>query len=154
MTKLMKILFGIGVVVAVVAIFYFNSGVEDAAVLQLPSEIEQAELVSRTINVFAVSVNEKSMQKFYDHISSLWKKQLSVKKLDQAYGKLFGVVGANLTVLSHHRPHFSSQTVIDENGVLLLTGHYHTKPTSVLFQQKYIYEGLSWRLLGFSIDFK
>ena len=153
MTKLMKILSGIVAVAVVVAIFYINSGVEDASVLQLPTENEQIELVSRTMNVFAVSVNEKSMQKFYDHISSLWKKQLSVKKLDEAYGKLFGA-GVDLTVLSQGSPRFSSEAVIDENGVLVLIGHYPTRPTRVSFKQRYIYDGLGWRLLGFSINFR
>ena len=131
-----------------------SSGAQEEVVeSQLPTENEQIELVSRSMNVFAISVNEQSMQKFYDHISALWKKQFSIKKFNEVYGSLFGV-GADLRALNNHTPHLTSKAVINEGGILLLTGHYHTKPSGVLFQQKYIYEGFGWKLLGFSIDFK
>ncbi len=131
-----------------------SSGIqEESKSIQLPSEKDQIELVADSMNIFAISVNDKSMKKFHNHISYTWQKQFSVEKLDEAYGKLYNT-GTDLTVLNQHSPQFSSKATIDENGVLLLAGHYPTKPTSVLFEQEFVYEGLGWKLLGFNISFK
>lgn len=131
-----------------------SSGIqEETAAIQIPTEQEQVQLVSTSMHVFAEAVNEKSMKKFHSHISHLWQKQFTVDRLDGAYGKLYSI-DADLTVLDNYSPQFSSKATIDEDGVLLLAGRYPTKPNSVIFEQKYIYEGLGWKLLGFNISFK
>ena len=43
---------------------------------------------------------------------------------------------------------------VDDVGVLLLSGYYPTKPSQVYFEHKYIYEGVSWKLVGFKIEAK
>jgi hypothetical protein len=55
-------------------------------------------------------------------------------------------------VLEGLTPVLSSDAKIEENGVLLLTGQYLTKPSQVNFEQKYVYEELSWKLIGFNIE--
>ena len=125
---------------------------EETVKIRPPNESEQIELISSSMNAFAVSVNEQSMQNFYKNISVTWQKQFPVKKFDEVYGSLFSA-GADLTVLNNYIPQINSEVIIDKDGALLLTGRYLTKPSGVLFSQKYIYEGLSWKLLGFSIDF-
>ena len=109
--------------------------------------------MSKSMHVFAESVNSKSMQSFHDYISHLWQQQFSVKQLDDAYGKLYAA-NVDLTVLDRYSPQFSSKASIDEDGVLLIAGVYPTKPSKVVFSQKYIYEGLGWKLMGFNIQFE
>ena len=131
-----------------------SSGIqEETESVQLPSEREQVKLIVDSMNIFAISVNEKSMQKFHDHISYIWQTDFSVEKLDEAYGSLYNLE-ADLTVLNQQSPQFSTKAEISEEGVLVLAGHYPTTPTSVLFNQKYIYEGLSWKLIGFNMNFE
>ena len=43
---------------------------------------------------------------------------------------------------------------IGEHGELILKGYFPTKPDQVYFEQKYLYEGLGWKLFGFSINVK
>jgi hypothetical protein len=62
--------------------------------------------------------------------------------------------GANWPVLDSFQPVISSEARVDENGVLLIAGHYPTQPSQVNFEQKFIYEGVSWRLIGFKIQAK
>jgi hypothetical protein len=57
-------------------------------------------------------------------------------------------------VLEDLTPVLSSDAQIDENGVLLLAGYYTTEPNQVHFEQKYVYERLSWKLIGFMIEAK
>lgn len=127
-----------------------SSGLQaESSDLQLPSEKEQVQLVRESMQAFAVSVNEGSMAKFHEYASNLWQQQFSVDDLDQAFG-VFYELGADLTVLDGYSPRFNSATSFDEDGFLLIAGHYPTKPNQLQFEQKYIFEGLGWKLAGFS----
>lgn len=129
-----------------------SSGIqEESSPRQMPSEQKLVQLVSKSMHVFAESVNAKSMTIFRTHVSNLWQKQFTVEQFDQAFGNFYDT-GINLTVLEKYSPQFSAKPKVNEDGVLIITGHYPTKPSQVKFTQKYIYEGLSWKLLGFSID--
>lgn len=116
---------------------------------QIPSEEEQVQLVRESMHVFAVSVNEGSMSKFRGHAANLWQQQFSVEDFDQAFGAFYDI-GADLTVLDNYSPRFDSAASYDENGFLVIAGHYPTNPNLLRFEQKYILEGLGWKLVGFS----
>jgi len=124
---------------------------EASATTPMPSEQEQIQLVAESMRVFADSVNDKSMAKFHSHISNLWQQQFTVAKLDEAFGGFYDI-GVDLKVLDHYNPQFDDKSSIDDNGVLAITGHYPTRPNQVYFAQKYIYEGLGWKLVGFSAN--
>lgn len=131
-----------------------SSGIqEETEAAQLPSEKEQIKLVSDAMHIFAVSVKDKSMDKMYDHVSNLWQKQFTVEKFNEAFGSFFQF-GDALMVLDQHSPQFSEKATINEDGVLMLKGLYPTKPNQVYFEQKYIYEGLGWKLMGFNVNIK
>ena len=122
---------------------------EESSDLQLPSESEQVALVSETMQMFAVSVNEQSMETFHGHLSNLWQRQISVAELEEAFGAYFGI-GADFTVLETYAPTFDSSPALDEEGFLAIAGHYLVGEEKVVFTQTYVFEGLSWKLLGFS----
>ena len=129
-----------------------NSGLQtESAEVQIPSEEDQVQLVRESMHVFAVAVNERSMTKFHAHTSRLWQQQFSVEDLDQAFGAFYEL-GADLTILDNYSPRFDSTASFDEDGFLLIAGHYPTKPNQVQFEQKYIFEGLGWKLAGFSAN--
>lgn len=129
-----------------------SSGIqEESSTAEIPSEQEQVQLVSKSMKIFAESVNDKSMAKFHSHVSNLWQQQFTIGKFDEAFG-VFYDTGVDLTVLDKYSPQFRAKPSIDENGVLVIAGHYPTEPNQVHFEQKYIYEGLSWKLMGFSAN--
>lgn len=131
-----------------------SSGIqEETESVQLPSEKEQVKLVSDSMHVFAVSVKEKSMLKMFNHVSNLWQKQFSVEKFNEVFGSFYQF-GDALMVLDQHSPQFSEKAAINEDGVLILKGLYPTKPNQLYFEQKYIYEGLGWKLMGLNVNIK
>ena len=115
---------------------------------QIPAEADQVELVRTTIREFAESINQRSMKNFYDHSSKLWQQQTTVEEFDQAFAEFYNL-GADLTVLDGYSPVFDSTPLLNEDGVLVLSGYYQTNPSQFYFEQKYIYEGLGWKLIGF-----
>lgn len=129
-----------------------SSGIQEASSpIQMPTEQEQVQLVSNAMRVFAESVNDQSMTKFHSYVSNLWQQQFTVANFDEAFGGFYNI-GLDLTVLDNFSPQFKSKPSIDENGVLVIAGHYSTEPNQVHFEQKYIYEGLGWKLMGFSTN--
>lgn len=129
-----------------------TSGLQEESVdLQIPSAPAQVELVRESMHQFAVSVNERSMKQFHEHSSNVWQQQHSIQDLDQAFSDFFDL-GADLTILDNFSPRFASKPAFDENGFLVIAGYYPTEPDQLHFEQKYIFEGLGWKLIGFSAN--
>lgn len=117
----------------------------------VPTKSAQVALVKQSMRDFIISINNKSMEHFRSTVSQLWQKQYTTEKLNQAF-KVIIDSGVNWSVLNDLDPVIMSDPVVDKDGVLLLEGHYPTKPGRVYFKQKYIYEGVAWKLLGFNIE--
>lgn len=123
----------------------------DTSGASIPSKDEQIALVKKSWHDFAVSVNAKSMAHFHSTVSGAWKSQFTVQKFDETFGRVFDA-GLDLTVLDPLAPVFDGEPTIDENGILLIKGHYATTPKQIHFEQKFVYEGLSWKLFGFKFN--
>lgn len=120
---------------------------------EMPSERQQVRLVSESMHVFAESLNDGNMIRFHSHVSGLWQQQFSPENFEESFAPFFGK-GLDLTVLKDLSPQFTTRPMINDEGVLIIKGQYPTKPKKVFFEQKYIYEGLGWKLVGFSADIK
>lgn len=116
----------------------------------IPSHVKQLELIERSMHDFAVSVHDKSMAHFYGTLSPTWQQQITVQGLDNAFNK-FLTLPVDLRVLDRFQPVIQSATV-NENGVVQLTGYFPTHPSRVTFHQFFMYEGVSWKLMGFGVN--
>jgi hypothetical protein len=110
-------------------------------------------LVAETMHVFALCVKEKSMAKFHAYASSIMQKQYTRQKLDEAFTPFFKI-RTDLTLLDNLSPIFDEKPSLNKEGLLLIKGHYPTKPSQVFFKQEYIYEGLGWKVLGLNVQIK
>ena len=131
-----------------------NSGLQEeskTAVNNVPSEAELVALTNQSMAAFAQAVNEKSMLSFHKQISQLWQQQYTVAQLDEAFGSFYDA-GVDLTLLKGYSPQFAEIPSINSDGVLRVSGHYPTDPNQVHYEHKYIFEGMSWKLLGFSTE--
>jgi hypothetical protein len=119
----------------------------------IPTTANQATLVKRSMHDFGLSVNSKSMEHFHATVSQLWQRQFTTEKLNEVFGGTFDT-GWDLTVLDKVEPIIEPVLTLGEHGELVLKGYFPTKPKPVKFEQKYLYEGVDWKLLGFSIEIK
>lgn len=60
--------------------------------------------------------------------------------------------GLDFTVLQGFEPVIEPVAELGENGELVLKGFFPTQPSQAHFEQSFIYEGLGWRLFGFSVN--
>ncbi|NND66137.1 MAG: hypothetical protein HKN19_01000 [Halioglobus sp.] len=124
---------------------------ETPAAKVVPADEEVVRLVNESTLVFAESVYEKNMGRFRNHISVLWQDQTDVATLDGIFAGFFGLE-SDLRVLRGFAPVFTAPPAIDDRGVLVVAGHYPTQPDKFHFEQRYIYEGVGWKLVGFSAN--
>ncbi len=116
-----------------------------------PSEREEVALINESMETFAQSVNAKDFSEFYGYISNLWRRQISTQKLNEIF-KPFMDRDINLLVLKNFSPIFDGQPTLDDNGILTIKGRYPTKPSSVMFEFSYVYEGTGWKLIGARVN--
>lgn len=117
----------------------------------IPDNATQIAMVKQAMHDFLVSVKAKDMTHFRTTLSQLWQEQYSVEQLNQAY-KPITDNNANWSVIENFTPTVSAEK--NEEGILILTGSYSTKPSRVDFEQGYMYENGAWKLLSFSIEAK
>ena len=118
----------------------------------MPDAAIQTAMVKQAMHDFLVSVKAKDMTHFRGTLSELWQEQFSVEKLNTAY-KAITDNKADWSVLEKIEPTVASAKM-DENNVLTLMGFYPTEPSRVDFEQGYLYENNTWKLISFSIDAK
>jgi hypothetical protein len=118
-----------------------------------PNKADQVVLVKQSMKDFAVAINNKNMEGFRKTISQLWQKQVTTEQLNKVFAP-FIENDIDLTALDPLEPSLDNEAKIDENGVLTIVGRYPTKPSQVTFEQKYIYEGTSWKLVGLNVNIK
>jgi uncharacterized protein YxeA len=117
----------------------------------LPSKADQVALTKQSMRDFAAGINSKNMESFRKTISQFWQKQVTTDQLNQAFTP-FIEKNLDLTVLEPLDPTFDTESKINEDGVLVISGHYPTKPSQVTFEHQYIYEGTAWKLVGFKVN--
>ncbi|MCG6871145.1 MAG: hypothetical protein LJE84_02550 [Gammaproteobacteria bacterium] len=126
-------------------------GSRPAVAIPAPKVLQQ--MADDTIHAFALAVQAKSMKGFYAGISKAWQDQTTPEKLDEVF-KPFFESGMDLTKLRPLKPGIKTRKGLDKNGVLTVDGSYNTKPKTVSFEQKFIFENGAWKLLGIRVNVK
>lgn len=119
--------------------------------VDVPDITARATLVKQSMHDFLVSVAAKDMTHFHASVSNMWKKQTTPEALNDAFRPITEAQ-ADWSVLDTMEPNLSPDAPIDDNGVMTLSGDYPTQPSKVHFKQKYLREGIDWRLIGFNIE--
>jgi hypothetical protein len=119
----------------------------------IPTKADQATLVKLSMHDFGLSVNRKTMEHFHGTVSRLWQRQITTEKFNEVFGRTFDS-GLDFTVLDNVEPIIEPVLTLGEHGELVLKGYFPTKPKPINFEQKYLYEGVNWKLFGFSIEIK
>ena len=125
---------------------------EGSTAIKIPDEEKRIKLVKDSMHDFALAVNAKDFTEFHKHISKNFQDQFSPEKLFEIF-KSFSEQNIDLTVLDPLQPLFDEAPQIDEQGILILVGHYATTPNVTYFKLKY-YERPNWKLMGINVDIK
>lgn len=118
---------------------------------ELPKEQDQLLMSNNTIEVFIASVKQKSMQQLYESSAFIWQKHVSVDELDSAFSRFYKEPLGLLEQVSVTQPIFEHTAKLDNEGFMIIAGYYRLGNQLLSFKQRYIYEGISWGLVGLDI---
>jgi hypothetical protein len=119
---------------------------------QLPKDKELKALVFDSLFAFNKAVQEKSFAQFHEErLSPQFRKQFPLEKFTAAF-QVFIDKGYDISNIAKSDPVFDIPPAIDSDGLLVLKGHYPTKPNKVTFKLTYIYESSAWKLLGLNVQ--
>ena len=109
-------------------------------------------LARTSIYILGKAVQENNMTILYNNIAKQWQKEVSVEKLEKAYG-VFVEKKVNLLPLNKVSP-ILTKVNIEKNGLLTIAGYYPLGKTNLYFKNNYIIENKIWKLVGLAIQFK
>jgi hypothetical protein len=119
---------------------------------RLPKEKELKALVFDSLFAFNKAVQEKSFAQFHEErLSSQFRKQFPLDKFTTVF-QAFIDKGSDISNIAKSEPVFEIPPAIDGEGLLVLKGHYETRPNKVTFKLTYIYESSAWKLLGLNVQ--
>jgi hypothetical protein len=119
---------------------------------KMPPDKELKALVFDSLFAFNKAVQEKSFAKFYEErLSPQFQKQFPLEKFTAIF-QAFIDKGYDISNIAKSEPVFDVPPAIDNDGLLVLKGHYPTKPNKVTFKLTYIYEASAWKIMGINVQ--
>ena len=124
------------------------------AAAEVPDKDELRSLVNDSMDSFGDALNDKDFSGFYLDIASVWQQQTSAEKLSEAFKDFYGKDIDISAAIQDKDPVFDKPAAIRPDGVLVVQGHYATKPNRIVFILKYVNEEEDWKLVGIDVNTK
>lgn len=115
----------------------------------IPGEAERSRLVKTAMSNFAEAVIQGDFTAFHGQISRMWQQQITPQELKNVFS-VFVERKIDLRPLESFEPQFDADPELDQDGILLLVGHYPSDPP-VQFRVKFILEKSAWQLFGINV---
>lgn len=128
-----------------------GTGFTDALSQPKPDDKEIRRMTDEAMMMFHSAIQQKSFEGFYEWVSTAWQDQLTLTKLQRAF-QPFIDMNIDLSGVQKEQPVFDVPPAITTEGLLVLEGHYPTKPNPTGFVMKFIYESPRWRIFGMSVN--
>ncbi|MEY2497644.1 MAG: hypothetical protein QOD12_1200 [Verrucomicrobiota bacterium] len=117
----------------------------------LPSEKELKARVLETLLAFNKAAQENSFASFYnDRLAAPFRQQLSLERFTGIF-QVFHDKG-DLSYVTKTEVVFDQPPAFNRDGLLVLKGHFPTRPDKVTFQFKYLNESGAWKLMGVNVQ--
>lgn len=113
---------------------------------EIPNADQLVQLIDASMLKFAQAIDSKDFSDFYSYISNLWRKQIDVAKLNEAFKPLMKENVKWEAVIRSNSPVVDGDAAIDDQGMLVINGHYPTRPSKLNYKLGYVYEGTGWKL--------
>lgn len=120
---------------------------------KVPSDKELKALALDSLLSFNDALQTNSFKKFYNEIAKLWQKEVTAEKLLQIF-QPFIDKEIDISAIAKLTPAFAKPPAVNDDGLLVLQGSYPTRPSTVSFELKYVYEDESWKLAGINVQVK
>jgi hypothetical protein len=117
----------------------------------LPPENEIKDLVRESMLKFNTAIKKNNFDGFYEYIAHAWQAQVLENRLERAFDG-FHETGIDISSVRDAPIVFDEPPIINNDGLLLVDGHFQVPPYQVVFSLKYTYELPRWRLFGIDVN--
>jgi TM2 domain/Cytochrome oxidase complex assembly protein 1 len=121
--------------------------------LLMPRDEELHRLVTQTLEDFDRAIQAKDFTAFHATLSTLWKTQVTPAQMHEVF-QSFMVNEVSISGVKDAPPVFDALPVINDKGILILSGYVPITPLHVLFTLTYAYEYPQWKLIGIKVNMK
>jgi len=119
---------------------------------KVPADKELKALVFDSLFAFNQAVLKKDFTQFHqERLASEFRKQFPLEKFAAAF-QVFIDKGYDISNIAKSEPVFDGAPAIDSDGLLVVKGHYPTRPNKVTFKLIYVQESSSWKLMGINVQ--
>jgi hypothetical protein len=119
---------------------------------KMPSNKELKALVFDSLFAFNNAVQKKDFTQFHqERLSPTFQKQFPLEKFAAVF-QAFIDKGYDISNIAQSEPVFDSPPAFDSNGLLVIKGHYPTRPNKVTFTLTYVYESSAWKIFGINVQ--
>lgn len=115
-----------------------------------PPDEDVRAMVNRTMMAFSDALQRDDFGPFHQTIADQWQGQITAGGLKQAFQPLIDQ-GTDLANIRGLEPTLDGPAALDENGLLITSGFYPSKPYRARFELKYIREAPGWKLFGINV---
>jgi hypothetical protein len=119
----------------------------------VPPEKELKKLALDTLLLFNDAVQTKNFKAFHAKLGTAWKKDTTPRRLQEIFHE-FVDKNIDFADIADVDPTFDGFPAIDENGWLVIKGHYTLSASDVLFEVKYENEEATWKLVALNVQTK
>lgn len=117
----------------------------------VPAEAELERMVARALLDFNQSVMARDFTAFYGTLADVWKRQTTPKGLQTAFQEFIDKQ-IDIGPIKDLKPRLAAAPSVNEGGILMVAGHYPTRPSQVRFRLQYARERGAWRLIGIRLN--
>ena len=119
---------------------------------EMPNAQKTQEILERSLTLFGNAIKTQDFREFYSKVSQAWQNQLTEKQLQNAFQPFIDAkADIDIKTLT---PVFDTPPAINSKGLLVLIGHYDTKPYVTTFNLRLIYEFPLWKLYGVEVQLR
>jgi hypothetical protein len=119
---------------------------------KVPPDKELKAQVFDSLFAFNQAVLKKDFSKFHqERLAAEFRKQFPLEKFSAAF-QVFIDKGYDISNIAKSEPVFDGAPAIDSDGLLVVKGHYPTRPNKVTFKLTYLQEGSAWKLMGINVQ--
>ena len=116
----------------------------------MPSGADLRKMTLDTLLDFNDGVKASDFTAFFAKISPVWQKQTSAAELKKSFQDFIDKK-IDIAAIKALTPEFNGPATLDEQGVLVVGGHFPTKPARVHFTLRYAHDENDWKLIGVNV---
>jgi hypothetical protein len=117
---------------------------------KVPSERALEALVKTTLLTFNDANVTGNYEVFHAKLSKPFREQFSVERLARRFQE-FSKKHVDFDVIAALKPSYDPAPKVDDDGKLLVKGHFPTEPLQVYFNFEFIASDGEWRLIGINV---